>query len=78
MMYSALALAHFQTRRYQEALEAAQHSIESNARFSVPRAFLAATLVRLGRNEKYKAAAECVLVLQPSFTVRSFEVDRRT
>ena len=66
----ALAIAYFYTERYAEAADAARSAIECTPRFSFPHAYLAAALVRLGRGEEAKAAAQQVLALQPTFTVR--------
>ena len=72
LSYDALAISYFHTKRYEDACDAAQQAVESNSRFSSPHALLAAALVRLGRIEEAKAAAQRVLALQPSFTVRGF------
>jgi TolB-like protein len=58
----ALAVANFHTKRYEEAATAARGAIESNPRFSVPYAYLAAALVRLGRGVEAKIAAQRVLI----------------
>ena len=65
----ALAIAHFYSGLYAEAADAARSAIESTPRFSFPHAYLAAALVRLGRGEEAKAAAQRVLALQPTFTI---------
>ena len=72
LSYDALAISYFHTKRYEDACDAAQQAVESNSRFSSPQAILTAALVRLGRIEEAKAAAQRVLALQPSFTVRGF------
>ena len=66
----ALAIAYFQTERYEDAAVAARCVIESNPSFSVTRAILAGALLRLGRLGEAKAAAQTVLECQPSFTIR--------
>ncbi len=66
----ALAIAHFYSGLYAEAADAARSAIESTPRFSFPHAYLAAALVRLGRGEEAKVAAQRVLALQPTFTIR--------
>jgi TolB-like protein/class 3 adenylate cyclase/Tfp pilus assembly protein PilF len=70
----ALAIVHFHAKRYAEAADAARSAIESTPRFSLPHAYLAAALVRLGRGEEARAAARQVLALQPGFTVHGFAV----
>ena len=65
----ALAIAYFYSGLYAEAADAARSAIESTPRFSCPHAYLAAALVRLGRGEEAKAAAQRVLALQPTFTI---------
>ena len=66
---SALAIAYFHTLRYADAADAARSAIESNPGFSIPRAVLTAALMRLGRLEEAKVAAQAVLECQPSFTI---------
>jgi TolB-like protein/tetratricopeptide (TPR) repeat protein len=66
----ALAFAYFHNRRYVEAVDAARSAIDSNPAFSIIRAVLAAALVRLGRVEEAKAAAQAVLECQSNFTIR--------
>jgi adenylate cyclase len=72
--YCALSIAHFHSKRYDEAADAARRAIEFNPGFSVPHALLTAALIGLGRAEEAKEAARRVLVLQPSFTVRGFGI----
>lgn len=68
----ALAQAYFYKGHFEAAAEAAQSAIEANPRFSVPRAMLAAALVRLGRVAEANSAAQHVVELQPGFTIRGF------
>jgi adenylate cyclase len=72
LSYIALAQSYFYKGHFEAAAEAAQSAIDSNPRFSVPRAMLAAALVRLGRAAEANAAAQRVLELQPGFTIRGF------
>jgi adenylate cyclase len=65
----ALAIAYFHSRRYNDAAEAARNVIDVNPVYSLPRAFLTAALVRLGRLEEAKAMARTVLDCDPSFTI---------
>jgi adenylate cyclase len=65
----ALAIAYFHSRRYNDAAEAARNVIDVNPVYSLPRAFLTAALVRLGRLEDAKAMARTVLDCDPSFTI---------
>ena len=69
---NALVVAHFCNSRYEQAHEAARRSVQFNPQFSVCRAFLAAALIGLGRNEEAKAEAQRVLTLEPTFTVGRF------
>lgn len=68
----ALAISYFYTKRYEEAAGAARRAIEFNPGFSPAHALLAAALIRLGRVVEAKAAAQRVLALQPTFTIRKF------
>src|SRR5271166_1390920 len=65
----ALAIAYFHAQRYGEAADAARSAIDVNPVYSLPRAFLTAALVRLGRTEEAKAMAQTVLECDPSFTI---------
>ena len=65
----ALAVAYFHNQRYGDAAEAARNVIDVNPVYSLPRAFLTAALVRLGRMEEAKAMAQTVLECDPSFTI---------
>ena len=74
LSYQALAGANFHAKRFEEALAAARRAVESNPSFSVPYAYLAAALVRLGKGEEAKLAAQRVLALDPTFTIRRFSI----
>jgi len=65
----ALAIAYFHSQRYNDAAEAARNVIDVNPVYSLPRAFLTAALVRLGRLEEAKEMARTVLDCDPSFTI---------
>jgi len=65
----ALAVAYFHSQRYADAAEAARTVIDVNPVYSLPRAFLVAALVKLGRVEEAKAMAKTVLECHPSFTI---------
>jgi Flp pilus assembly protein TadD len=67
----ALAVAYFQTNRYEKARDAARRAVESNPRYSVPHSLLAAALVRLGRKEEAKIAAQLALALDPTLTIHT-------
>jgi Flp pilus assembly protein TadD len=66
----ALAIAYFHIQRYGNAVDAARSAVDGNPGFSLLRAILTATLMRLGRVEEAKVAAQAVLECQPSFTIR--------
>jgi adenylate cyclase len=74
LSYVALAQSYFHTGRFEAAAAAARSGIESNPRFSVPQALLAAALVRLGHTSEANAAAQRVLTLDPRFTIGGFSV----
>src|SRR5262249_17219194 len=65
--FNGIAIAHFIKGRYLQAAAASRDAIESNPRFSLLHAMLAASLVQLGYGEEARLAAERVLALQPSF-----------
>jgi TolB-like protein/Tfp pilus assembly protein PilF len=68
----SLAIAHFQHRRYDEAVAAARKSVQCAPGFSTTHVLLAAALAKLGRIEEAKAAGSRVLALQPSFRYGHF------
>jgi adenylate cyclase len=65
----ALSIAYFHGQRYGDAVDAARSVIDANPGYSLPRAILAAALVRLGRVDEAKAMAQTVLEREPSFTI---------
>jgi adenylate cyclase len=65
----ALAVAYFHSQRYGDAEEAARNVIDVNPVYSLPRAFLTAALVRLGRMEEARAMSQTVLECDPSFSI---------
>lgn len=67
--YDAQALGHFNRDRYSEAATAAYKSNLANPAHSITWVQLAASLAALGRIEEAKAAAGCVLELQPNFRI---------
>jgi adenylate cyclase len=67
--HHALAVAYFHAQRYADAADAARNVIDINPVYSLPRTFLVAALVRLGRMDEAKAMAQTVLELEPSFTI---------
>ena len=68
--HHALSIAYFHSQRYGEAADAARSVIAANPAYSIPRAILAAALVRLERLDEAKAMAQTVLEREPSFTIR--------
>lgn len=74
LSYQALAGANFRLARYELAYASAQRAVELNPEFSVPYAYLAAALVRLGRDQEAKAAVRTILALDPGFTIGRFGV----
>ncbi|GLR87987.1 winged helix-turn-helix domain-containing protein [Bradyrhizobium iriomotense] len=67
--YDAQALGHFCRDRYAEAAIAAYKSNLANPAHSITWVQLAASLAALGRFDEAKAAAVCVLELQPTFRI---------
>jgi TolB-like protein len=70
--HHALAIVHFYSQRYVDALDAARSAVQSNPRFSSAHAVLAAALLRAGRASEAKEAAREVLEHEPTFTIRGF------
>jgi len=68
----AIALGHFQQRRYEEAANAARRAIQANPKFSFSHVLLTAPLAKLGRIDEARAAAARALALQPGFTTRGW------
>jgi TolB-like protein len=64
-----LAFASFFAGDFVEAAAAAGRALAANSRFSVPCYLLTAALIRLGKTEDARAAAQVLLQLQPKFTV---------
>ena len=62
--HHALSIAYFHGHRYGDAADSARSVIAANSTYSLPRAILAAALVRLGRLDEARAAARGYLVLQ--------------
>ncbi|MEK9284074.1 winged helix-turn-helix domain-containing tetratricopeptide repeat protein [Bradyrhizobium sp. ISRA442] len=67
--YDAQALGHFRRDRHEEAASAAYKSNLANPAHSITWVQLAASLAALGRLDEARAAAACVLELQPNFRV---------
>jgi len=70
--HRALALAHFHTRQYEDAVHAARVAIDHNPNSGAARAILAAALLRLGRPAEAKAAARGVLQFESGVTISGF------
>ena len=62
-------LGHFLRGRYEEAVLTVRRSIRSKPGHSISYMMLAAALMKLGRAEEAKAAADHLLTLQPNFSV---------
>jgi adenylate cyclase len=67
--HHALSIAYFHRQRYRDSADSARNVIAANSAYSLPRAILAAALVRLGRLDEAKAIAQTVLEREPSFTI---------
>jgi tetratricopeptide (TPR) repeat protein len=72
MSNNALVISYLCTGRAQEALAAGRSSVQLNPQFSVCHAFSAAAFARCDLLDQAKAAAQRVLALEPSFTIRGF------
>ena len=72
LAYNTLAISYFQTRRYGEAYEAARRSVQLSPRFVVSHSFLVTALIGLGRKEDAKLAAQRLLAVDPTFSIRRF------
>jgi TolB-like protein/tetratricopeptide (TPR) repeat protein len=66
----ALSIAYFHRQRYADAADAAQNVVDANPVYSLPRAILAAALMRLGRVDEATAMARTVLEREPAFTIK--------
>jgi adenylate cyclase len=71
MPFIGLAYTHFFSRRFEEAVGAANRALRGNPRFSVPAFLQTAALARLGRDTEAAASARRLLELQPGFTIAS-------
>jgi TolB-like protein len=67
-----IGFGNFLLGRYEAAVEAGRRAVESNPRFSVLHAWLAAPLVRLGRLEEARACGERLLALDPAFSIQGW------
>ena len=74
LSFVALAGARFRLKQYDLAHAWARRAVESSPAFSVPYAYLAAALVRLGRDQDAKDAVRTLLTLDPGFTIRRYRV----
>jgi len=74
LSYNALVIAYFCTGRFEEAHDAARHSVQLNPRFYVCHLFLAAALAGLGRLDEAEREAQKVLALDPTFAIGRFAV----
>ena len=69
--HSAVSIAHFYSGQYAEAVDEARAAIGSNPAFTIPRAVLAASLLRVGRIEEARLAARSGLDCEPSFKIQT-------
>ena len=74
LSHQAISGANFNLGRYAEAVAAAQRAVEANPSFSVPYAYLAAALVKNGKIEEARRAAQALLQLDPNFRIDRFQV----
>jgi TolB-like protein len=74
LAYNALAISHFHLRQYDAARDAARRSIQSNPRFGMTHAFLAAALARLGCGEAAREAGRQAVACDPNFSIHKFSV----
>jgi TolB-like protein/Tfp pilus assembly protein PilF len=71
LAHHAIALAHFQRGRFEQAAQAARRAVQANPGFSVCHLVLVPPLVKLGRIKEAKTAAATVLAMQP-FSAQRF------
>ena len=69
-VHHALALVHFYSGNYADAVDAAQRAVHANPSFSTGHAVLGAALLRGGHAMEAKAAAQAVLEHEPAFSIR--------
>jgi len=74
LAYNALAIAYFHLKQYEQSRNAARRSIQSNSKFGMSYAFLAAALVRLGCEDEAKAEAKLAVLHDPHFSIRRFSI----
>jgi TolB-like protein len=74
LAYNALAVAGFCAGRFEEAYDAASHSVQLNPRFYICHLFLIAALVGLGRSDEAARVARRVIALEPTFASSRFAV----
>ena len=72
LAYNAMAISYFYLKQYERARDAALRSIQSNPKFGMSHAFLAAALVRLGCDEEAKVEAQQAVAFDPHFSIRKF------
>ena len=74
LAHIALSGANFQLRNYNQAQLEARRAVESNPDFSVPYAYLCASLVRLGRLDEAREIVRRMLALDPHFCIGRYRV----
>jgi TolB-like protein len=74
LSYQAISGANFNLGRYGEAATAGQRAVESSPSFSVPYAYLAAALVKVGRLDDARRAAQALRDLDHGFSISRFQV----
>lgn len=74
LSYNALAISYFHLKQYEKSRDAARRSIQSNPKFGMSHAFLAAALMRLGCDEEAKVEARRAVACDPNFSIRKFSV----
>jgi tetratricopeptide (TPR) repeat protein len=71
-----IAEAHFSARRFEEAVEWAQRSIDIEKGFVFNRLFLAMSYAHLGRIEEARQEMKVVAALRPDFTIAYWRDDK--
>jgi TolB-like protein/Tfp pilus assembly protein PilF len=72
LAHNALAISHFHLGAYDASRDAARKSIQSNPQFGISHAFLAAALIRCGRDAEANSEAREAIRLDPNFTISRF------
>jgi adenylate cyclase len=71
--YNAMAWAHFSLEQYEQAIRWARMSASENPKFTANLRILTAALSAAQHNDNARAAAQCLIRLEPTFSLRRYE-----